>query len=515
MQKALFYLLVVAALVAAAAAETTELAARAVGAAAMLLFLGATIPRLGTQGRLLVAIILPVGHALIVGFSPALDTWAAAMSAGGDFAPLIGAVPLAASFIRMERVEEAGPGRAGRKLSLPRIGVIQFGLSIALSIGSLWVARPLYDTLSAPAGSRYRTVAAAYSSNVAFSPLDAMVNLVLVLAGLTYAQYMPFGLGLALVIVAATAAVELGLRIRHHVRGTGHAPRSPVPIEGLGAVLARTAALIALVIAGKALLGMKNEVLETGIVLALVSTALILLVHGPGALRAALAGHPTGLGQLTPAFALISSALFFAGAVGGSPAGDAIVTAGETLAALPGSAGGAFHHRLHRPSRDSRHPHGAHRGHARFGALAGGAWNLRAGFRAFAHHELHRRDEYVAVRALHDCLRGGERGPGTVHHHRTRLSGVGACCRGGRSRCRVSVIMSNATPDTFICLAAGKGTRMGRLSSYLQKCMYPLDGFAEQYRVRHSSIRPGRLPPAAFLETSVERVSPNLRSGCV
>ena len=48
--------------------------------------------------------------------------------------------------------------------------------------------------------------------------------------------------------------------------------------------------------------------------------------------------------------------------------------------------------------------------------------------------------------------------------------------------------MSNATPDTFICLAAGKGTRMGRLSSYLQKCMYPLDGLAEQYRVRPSSI---------------------------
>lgn len=28
----------------------------------------------------------------------------------------------------------------------------------------------------------------------------------------------------------------------------------------------------------------------------------------------------------------------------------------------------------------------------------------------------------------------------------------------------------------FVCLAAGKGTRMGGLSTYLQKCMYPLDG---------------------------------------
>lgn len=339
MQKSLFYTLVAAALAAAAMSGAPALAARGLGAAAMLFFLGATIPRLGTQGRLLVAIIVPVGHALILGFSPAFDIWASAMSTGGDFALLIGAVPLAASFIRMERVGEARPGAAGRKLSLPRIGIIQFGLSIALSIGSLWVARPLYDSLSAPTGSRYRTVAAAYSSNVAFSPLDAMVNLVLVLAGLTYAQFMPFGLGLALLIVTATAAVELGLRIRRHVRGIGRAAQPAAPIEGLGAVLARTATLIVLVIAGKSLLGMANEVLETGIVLAVVSVALILLVHGPRALRAAVADHPEGLGQLIPAFALISSALFFAGAVGDSPVGEAIVTAGETLAALPGPLG--------------------------------------------------------------------------------------------------------------------------------------------------------------------------------
>lgn len=36
--------------------------------------------------------------------------------------------------------------------------------------------------------------------------------------------------------------------------------------------------------------------------------------------------------------------------------------------------------------------------------------------------------------------------------------------------------MNAEAPYRFICLAAGKGTRMGGLSTYLQKCMYPLDG---------------------------------------
>lgn len=38
-----------------------------------------------------------------------------------------------------------------------------------------------------------------------------------------------------------------------------------------------------------------------------------------------------------------------------------------------------------------------------------------------------------------------------------------------------------STHNTIVCLAAGKGTRMGRLSSYLQKCMYPIDGLRLRY----------------------------------
>lgn len=339
MQKALFYTLIGAAVVAAAVPADAEIAVRTVGAAAMLLFLAVMIPRLSVQGRVLVALIVPLGHLLIIRFAPSAQTWARAMSSGGDFGLLLGAVPLASSFIRMEHVGEARQHGLGRRLTLPRIGIIQFGLSIALSIGSLWVTRPLYETLSAPTGSRYRTVAAAYSANVAVSPLDAIVNLVLVLAGLTYARFMPFGIALAGLIAGSTIVVELALRLKRRMRGGGHVPPAPQPVEGLGGVLARTAALIALVIAGKWFLDLENEVLETGAVLAAVSTLLVLLLRGPQELVRTFRRHPDGLAPLTPVFALIASALFFAGAVGGSPLGDAIVTAGTALAGLPGALG--------------------------------------------------------------------------------------------------------------------------------------------------------------------------------
>lgn len=39
---------------------------------------------------------------------------------------------------------------------------------------------------------------------------------------------------------------------------------------------------------------------------------------------------------------------------------------------------------------------------------------------------------------------------------------------------RLSGRVSHLSPREFVCLAAGKGSRMGRLGSYLQKAMYPV-----------------------------------------
>ena len=313
-------------------------AGRLVGALAMLLFLAAVVPVLGRQAQLLIAIVVPIGHLLLVLYAPTADRWTQAMTAGGGFALLLGALPFATRFIGMERAATGGSGKSGRRLSLPRVGVIQFGLSVALSIGALWVVRPLYEALSPAKGSRYRSVSAAYSSNVSVSPLDAVVNLVLVLTGLTYTQYMPFGLGLAAVIVAATSAVELGLRLRRHVRGTPRRAAATAPVAGLDAVLLRTALLIVLVVAAKTMLAFESEVLETGVVLAGVSVLLIAATEGPASVGAALREHPGRVGQFVPVFALLGAALFFAETVAGSPVAEAIVSVARGAAALPPGA---------------------------------------------------------------------------------------------------------------------------------------------------------------------------------
>lgn len=47
----------------------------------------------------------------------------------------------------------------------------------------------------------------------------------------------------------------------------------------------------------------------------------------------------------------------------------------------------------------------------------------------------------------------------------------------------------------FVCLAAGQGTRLGRLGSYLQKCMYPvgLKPFLEHTLEQLVACRTGQL----------------------
>jgi hypothetical protein len=187
------------------------------------------------------------------------------------------------------------PGVTRPRPSLLKVAVVQFALSVALTIGSLWVTRPLYDASGAPRASRYRAVSAAYSGNVAFSPLDPVVNLALVLAGIAYTDYMFLGLTLLVIVVAATMVNEIPLWLRGRggragwARGAktpGATPgastaddqdmgatdagaevaagAAPLPPDFAG-VFVRAVVLIAIVVAGKLVIALPNEVAETGL----------------------------------------------------------------------------------------------------------------------------------------------------------------------------------------------------------------------------------------------------------
>lgn len=72
--------------------------------------------------------------------------------------------------------------------------------------------------------------------------------------------------------------------------------------------------------------------------------------------------------------------------------------------------------------------------------------------------------------------------------------------------------MNPVIPRTFICLAAGKGARMGRISSYLQKCMYPIDGLPfVEYTMRElersALFRPGETEVVFVVGHHAEQLS--------
>ncbi|MFW5786307.1 MAG: hypothetical protein ACOCYC_03605 [bacterium] len=378
-------------------------------AAAFVVFLVLALPVLNLQGRLLVGVAVVAGHVLLALYvfdGTAMDgarsgaagvagsdapawassvawasarAWADAVANGAGFAVLFASIPFSAFFIGATG-DQAGRngtdgnstpsrlgGRGGRPPSLLKIAVVQFALSIALTIGSLWVTRPLYDTTSAPRASRYRAVSAAYSGNVAFSPLDPVVNLALVLAGIAYTEYMFLGLGLLGLIILATVVNEVPTWLRgrrearhrgaHRIAGDagaagkdsgagGHSPgasaggpeseTAPLTLPpSFARVFLRAVVLIGMVVAGKLVIDFPNEVAETGIILAAVSVALSLLFRGPQAVAQTFRRHPYRMRQFVSVLALIGAALFLAAAIAESPAAEAVSSVAIRASRLP------------------------------------------------------------------------------------------------------------------------------------------------------------------------------------
>lgn len=340
----LFYLCAFAVVAGVLLAEDPDRASRTVAGGALLAFFLTALPVLRLQGRLLVLAALIMGHLLLFRYHPALQgpgstaaegvrAWAEAATNGAGFAVLFAGIPFATIFIRPGAVTPtAGAPRTRQPVGLLSVAATLFILCIALSIGALWVTRPLYDRLSVRPGSRYRSVSAAYSGNVSVSPLDAVVNMTLVLAGISYGAYLPYGLLLFALILAVTGLFELTTR-----RGAGD--RAPGATAGTTAAFRggflRTVLVVVLVVAGKAALSLANEVVETGLVLAGVSLLLIAATGGPAAVFRALQEHPVRLSQFVPVLAMIAVALFLAATLAGTPLAELVNDAAARAARLP------------------------------------------------------------------------------------------------------------------------------------------------------------------------------------
>jgi len=315
---------------------------------AVLLYLGLAVPVLTRHGRVLLVAASVVGHVLLLtagsgnaalSDSPIrswLVAWGSAVANGAGFTVLVLGIPFAALFVRAEDSLPApgpvggavGASSSGSPLTLPRVAAIHFMLSLAVNVGSLWVTAPLYDAVGAERDSRFRTVSAAHSSTVTVSPLDPVVNISLVLAGVSYVSYVFMGALLGVLILAVSTGLELWARrgLYPGERGgrVSEKRRSGEKQGAVRAILFRAFVLVAAVISGKLLLDVESEVVETGVLLVGVSMILIVGARGGPGLLEALKAHPGRLQQLVQITALILAALFLAGAVEHSAVSEAL-----------------------------------------------------------------------------------------------------------------------------------------------------------------------------------------------
>jgi len=303
-----------------------------------LAFLGVALPALRPQYRLTVLALLVVGILLTAFSDASVSDWVRGLASGAGFFVLFSGVMLVSRFLDAE----SAVGAPDEGPPLLMTGAIQFLASIGLSLGAIFVVKPLYGAQRDRPRSVFRTISGAYSANVAVSPLDAVVNLVIAMTGISYLVYVPAGAAVAailLVVLGAAGVVDTLQR-----RSSGAHPRASTLAGGEGfekssavpALLGRVALLVAPVVIVHILSDTAERISLTGIVLLLLSPALILVRRGPREVGAALRSHPARVGGIMEVIAVLTAATIFSTLFSGTPLADRVVAgAGRMIAWSP------------------------------------------------------------------------------------------------------------------------------------------------------------------------------------
>lgn len=99
-------------------------------------------------------------------------------------------------------------------LAILSVALTQMLLSIVASIGAVWINVPILQRDNFPTETIHRGVSLGYSINVSTSPFDVIVHTCLLLAGVSYLQYLTGALVLSGLYITAFILVELLLQIK-------------------------------------------------------------------------------------------------------------------------------------------------------------------------------------------------------------------------------------------------------------------------------------------------------------
>jgi hypothetical protein len=166
--------------------------------------------------RVVSLILLLSGLALLPTTSEPAALWAEALNRNSELFVLFLAVPLLGGALvhfpekaTLETQRDDLPTTTGRRLlQMLSIAIVQFLMSVIVSIGSIWITVPVFRRDGFRRDTIHRGTTLGYSINVTISPFDVVLHTVMLLGGITYYQLLPGAVGISVLYLASFSLHE-------------------------------------------------------------------------------------------------------------------------------------------------------------------------------------------------------------------------------------------------------------------------------------------------------------------
>ncbi len=218
---------------------------------------------------------LAVGQLFVVVYGLSAQIWADSLTANAGILVLFVAIPFLSLPMSDDRYLDAvrrflgGETRAGRGRFV-LLALVHLCMTVVMNIASIPALQKMLRRMELPPRYLVRLYTAGYASYMVFSPFDGVVNMVLLMASVTYSAYLPA----AVPMVLAITAVSAFLLPRRAPASTGSEKETTAAPAARGnrtliAFLSHILVMIALVAAGNLLFHFRTPTLMTAILITL------------------------------------------------------------------------------------------------------------------------------------------------------------------------------------------------------------------------------------------------------
>lgn len=241
--------------------------------AGVILFLASSLVRKPDPLFWLAIAGLAIGQLLVIVYRLSPDLWAESLTANAGILVLFVAIPFLSLPMSDSRYLDAVRQFIGRETRPGRtkfvlLVFVHLCMTIVMNIASIPALQKMLRRMDLSPRYLVRLYTAGYASYMVFSPFDGVVNMVLLMASVSYDAYLPVALPMVLSITAVSAFL-LPRRPGAAAQPNEDAAPAPRGYRRIVELVAHIVAMIALVAAGNFLFHFRTPILMTAILITL------------------------------------------------------------------------------------------------------------------------------------------------------------------------------------------------------------------------------------------------------